>query len=60
MFEDVDINYIINKVHEAPWYEFYPLFAIIVLAVFFGIFPNYLMDPITVACYDILAFMGEV
>ncbi len=50
----------IKKVHEAPWYEFYPLFVIIILAVFFGIFPSYLMDPITVACYDILAFMGEV
>ena len=48
-----------EKIHEAPWYEFYPLIAIIVIAVFFGIFPNYLMDPITVACYDILVFMGE-
>ena len=36
------------------------LFAIIVLAVLFGIFPHYLMDPITVACYDILNFMGAV
>jgi NADH-quinone oxidoreductase subunit M len=60
LFGDDSEEIEINKVHEAPWYEFYPLFAIIVLAVFFGIFPNYLMDPITVACYDILAFMGEV
>jgi NADH-quinone oxidoreductase subunit M len=49
-----------NRIHEAPWYEFYPLLVIIILAAFFGIFPSYLMDPITVACYDILAFMGEV
>jgi NADH-quinone oxidoreductase subunit M len=49
-----------NQVHEAPWYEFYPLLVIVILAAFFGIFPSYLMDPITVACYDILAFMGEV
>lgn len=49
-----------NQIHEAPWYEFYPLLIIIILAAFFGIFPSYLMDPITVACYDILAFMGEV
>jgi len=49
-----------NRVHEAPWYEFYPLLVIVILAAFFGIFPSYLMDPITVACYDILAFMGEV
>ena len=49
----------VEKIHEAPWYEFYPLLIIIILAVFFGIFPNYLMDPITVACYDILVIMGE-
>ena len=49
-----------KRVHEAPWYEFYPLLVIVILAAFFGIFPSYLMDPITVACYDILAFMGEV
>ena len=60
LFGDDSEEIEINKVHEAPWYEFYPIFAIIVLAVFFGIFPNYLMDPITVASYDILAFMGEV
>ena len=52
--EQIDIK----NVHEAPWYEMYPMFAIIVLAVLFGIFPHYLMDPITVACYDILNFMG--
>ncbi len=49
----------VEEIHEAPWYEFYPLLIIIILAVFFGIFPNYLMDPITVACYDILVIMGE-
>ena len=54
--EQIDIK----NVHEAPWYEMYPMFAIIVLAVLFGIFPHYLMDPITVACYDILNFMGAV
>ncbi len=49
-----------KRVHEAPWYEFYPLLALVIIAAFFGIFPSYLMDPITVACYDILAFMGAV
>jgi len=48
----------IKQVHEAPWYEIYPMFVIILLAVLFGIFPHYLMDPISVACYDILNFMG--
>ena len=50
----------IKKVHEAPWYEIYPMFSIILLAVLFGIFPHYLMDPISVACYDILNFMGVI
>ena len=52
--ESVDIK----KVHEAPWYEMYPMFILIVIAAFFGIFPHYLMDPISVASYDILDFMG--
>ena len=47
-----------KKVHEAPWYEMYPMFILIVIAAFFGIFPHYLMDPISVASYDILDFMG--
>ena len=47
-----------GKVHEAPWYEMYPMFILIAIAAFFGIFPHYLMDPITVASYDILDFMG--
>jgi len=48
----------IDAVHEAHWYEYYPMFLIVVLATFFGIFPHYLMDPIAVASYDILDFMG--
>jgi len=36
------------------------MFSIVLLAVFFGIFPHYLMDPISVACYDILNFMGAI
>ena len=52
--EEVDID----KVHEAPWYEMYPMFVLIGIATFFGIFPHYLMDPISVASYDILDFMG--
>jgi len=48
----------IGKVHEAPWYELYPMFTIIIIAALFGIFPHYLMDPINTACYDILNFMG--
>ncbi len=60
MFGDDTDQVNLEKVHEAPWYEFYPLLTIIILAVFFGIFPKYLMDPITVACYDILAIMGAV
>lgn len=47
-----------GKVHEAPWYELYPMFTIIIIAAIFGIFPHYLMDPINTACYDILRFMG--
>ncbi len=47
-----------EKVHEAPWYEMYPMFILIFIAAFFGIFPHYLMDPINTACYDILNFMG--
>jgi NADH-quinone oxidoreductase subunit M len=47
-----------GKVHEAPWYELYPMFTIIIIAAIFGIFPHYLMDPINTACYDILIFMG--
>jgi len=47
-----------DKVHEAHWYEYYPMFIIILLATFFGIFPSYLMDPIVVSSYDILDFMG--
>ena len=54
--DSTDVN--LDKVHEAPWYERYPMFMIIVLAIFFGVFPIYLMDPITVASYDILDFMG--
>jgi len=60
MFGDDTEQVNLEKVHEAPWYEFYPLLAVILLAVFFGIFPKYLMDPITVACYDILTIMGAV
>ncbi len=60
MFGDDTDQVNLEKVHEAPWYEFYPLLTIIFIAVFFGIFPKYLMDPITVACYDILAIMGAV
>ena len=30
------------------------------IAAFFGIFPHYLMDPISVASYDILDFMGVI
>tara|TARA_Y100001960_G_scaffold260992_2_gene281651 strand:+ start:637 stop:2502 length:1866 start_codon:yes stop_codon:yes gene_type:complete len=60
MFGDDSEQVNLKSVHEAPWYEFYPLLIIILLAVFFGIFPKYLMDPITVACYDILAIMGAV
>ncbi len=48
----------IGKVHEAPWYELYPMFTIIIISALFGIFPHYLMDPINTACYDILNFMG--
>ena len=48
----------IKKVHEAPWYEMYPMFILIFIAAFFGIFPHYLMDPISTASYDILDFMG--
>ena len=47
-----------GNVHEAPWYELYPMFTIIIIAAIFGIFPHYLMDPINTACYDILRFMG--
>ena len=47
-----------EKVHEAPWYEMYPMFILIVIAAFFGIFPHYLMDPISTGSYDILDFMG--
>lgn len=47
-----------GKVHEAPWYELYPMFTLIIIAAIFGIFPHYLMDPINTACYDILRFMG--
>ena len=54
--EQIDVKH----VHEAPWYEMYPMFIIILLAALFGIFPHYLMDPITVACYDILNFMGAL
>jgi len=48
----------IKKVREAPWYEMYPMFILIFIAAFFGIFPHYLMDPISTASYDILNFMG--
>ena len=54
--KDVDME----KVHEAPWYEQWPLFAIVTLAVLFGVLPQLLMSPITVACYDILRLMGGV
>ena len=54
MFENIDIE----KVHEAPWYEMYPMFILIVIAVFFGIFPHYLMDTISASSYDMLDFMG--
>jgi NADH:ubiquinone oxidoreductase subunit 4 (subunit M) len=54
--EQIDMS----DVHEAPWYEMYPMFSIVLLAIFFGIFPHYLMDPISVACYDILNFMGAI
>ena len=47
----------IKKVHEAPWYEMYPMFILIVIAAFFGIFPHYLMDTITVDSFDILDFI---
>nr|MCS5583325.1 NADH-quinone oxidoreductase subunit M [Pseudomonadales bacterium] len=50
----------IEKVHEAPWYEQWPLFAIVTLAVLFGVLPQLLMSPVTVACYDILRLMGGV
>ncbi len=60
MFGDDSDHVDLKNAHEAPWYEFYPLFMIIIIAAFFGIFPHYLMDPITVACYDILAIMGAV
>jgi len=50
----------IGKVHEAPWYEFYPMLTIILIAALFGIFPHYLMDPINTASYDILNFMGVI
>jgi len=49
-----------GKVHEAPWYELYPMFTLIIIAAIFGIFPHYLMDPINTACYDILRFMGVI
>ncbi len=49
-----------GKIHEAPWYELYPMFTIILIAALFGIFPHYLMDPINTACYDILRFMGVI
>ena len=48
----------IGKVHEAPWYEQGPMFAIVALAVLFGVMPQLLMSPVTVACYDILRLMG--
>ena len=48
----------VEHVHEATWYEMYPMFSLILVATLFGIFPHYIMDPITVACYDILNFMG--
>ena len=48
----------IKEVREAPWYEMYPMFILIFIAAFFGIFPHYLMDPISTASYDILNFMG--
>jgi len=54
--EQIDIKH----VHEAPWYEMYPMFTIILLAVLFGIFPHYLMDPMSQACYDILNRMGAL
>lgn len=50
----------IEKVHEAPWYEQWPLFVIVTLAVLFGVLPQLLMSPVTVACYDILRLMGGV
>lgn len=52
--EQIDVDH----VHEATWYEMYPMFSLILVATLFGIFPHYIMDPITVACYDILNFMG--
>ncbi len=52
--ENIDIE----KVHEAPWYEMYPMFILIVIAVFFGIFPHYLMDTVSASSYDMLDFMG--
>ena len=60
IFGEVNDKVDITKVHEAPWYEMYPMFILIFIATFFGIFPHYLMDPISTASYDILDFMGEV
>ena len=52
--EQVDVT----KVHEAPWYEQWPMFIIVALAILFGVLPQLLMAPVTVACYDILRLMG--
>jgi hypothetical protein len=38
----------------------YPMFILIAIAAFFGIFPHYLMDPISTGSYDILDFMGVI
>ena len=50
----------VEKMHESPWYESSPMFAVIILSVIFGIYPHILMEPVTTACYDVLRVMGVI